>query len=288
MRALVAASVGLTVTFALAGRARVEQGRRRLHELTSTGGWRVPERVRRRLAAALRSAAVDVEPEAAVELTAGVAATATILVLVVAPPLALPAALSVPVTAVVALHIARHRRDRRTEAALPDALEQVSAELRGGGTVVDAVVALAVSDGPLGDDLARVSARTDLGQALHESLAAWTDESDLHGVRATAGALAVASTLGGQAADAVEGLAASLRERLAVTAEARSLATQARLSAVVVGVAPLGYLVMSALVDPQAVLVLTGTAIGRICLVGGLVLEALAALWMRRLVRVEV
>lgn len=288
MKALLVASLGFVVAGVLVGRARVEPGRSRLRELGASGGWQVPEPLRTRLSARLRAATFDLEPEAAVELTAGATAAATVLTLVVAVPLSPLVFVSVPCAALIALRLARHRRGRRTEAALPDALERVSAELRGGGTVADAVATVAESDGPLGDDLARVRSRTDLGSALPESLEAWTAESDLHGVRAAAGALAVASTLGGRAADAVEGLAASLRERLAVTAEARSLGTQARLSALVVGGAPLGYLLVSALVDPQSVLVLTGTAVGRMCLVGGLVLEGLAALWMRRLVRVEV
>ncbi len=57
------------------------------------------------------------------------------------------------------------------------------------------------------------------------------------------------------------------------------------LSAGVVGVAPLGYLAFSALVDPHSVTVLVATGVGRVCLVVGLGLEALAALWIRRIVR---
>ena len=66
-------------------------------------------------------------------------------------------------------------------------------------------------------------------------------------------------------------------------AEARSLSAQARLSAVVVGAAPLGYLAFSALVDPAAVTALVDTGVGRVCLVLGLGLEALAGLWIRRI-----
>jgi tight adherence protein B len=107
-------------------------------------------------------------------------------------------------------------------------------------------------------------------------------------VRAVAGALAVATTVGGRAADALDGLAASLRERLGAAAEARALSSQARLSAMVVGAAPMGYLAFSALVDPSSVSVLLTTATGRVCLAVGVVLDALAVLWMRRVVRDDV
>ena len=108
-------------------------------------------------------------------------------------------------------------------------------------------------------------------------------ERDVGDVRAVAGALAVAETLGGRSAHALDGLAASLRDRIGAAAEARSLSAQARLSAVVVGASPLAYLVFSALVDPGSVGVLVGTGAGRACLVVGLLLEGVAALWMRRI-----
>jgi Flp pilus assembly protein TadB len=76
-----------------------------------------------------------------------------------------------------------------------------------------------------------------------------------------------------------------LRHRLDAVAEAHALSAQARLSAVVVGAAPLGYLAFSAMVDARAVTALVGTGVGRVCLVAGLALEALAALWIRRILR---
>jgi tight adherence protein B len=102
-------------------------------------------------------------------------------------------------------------------------------------------------------------------------------------VRAVAGALAVAESLGGRSAHALDGLAKSLRDRLGAAAEAHSLSAQARLSAMVVGASPPAYLVFSALVDPGSVGQLVGTGIGRVCLVSGLALEAAAALWMHRI-----
>ena len=127
--------------------------------------------------------------------------------------------------------------------------------------------------------------RTQLGLPLEDALAAWPADHDAAGVRAAAGALSVAAAMGGRAAEAIDGLAASLRHRLDAIAEAHALSAQARMSAVVVGAAPLGYLAFSALVDPGAVTALIDTGVGRVCLVVGLSLEGLAALWIRRILR---
>ncbi len=257
----------------------------RARSLGSRSRWRVPERVRVRLVDALRDADVSLTPEDAVGYWGIAATAAALLAAALAPVLAVAAVLAVGAAGPVALVFARSRRERVFVAGLAPALEQVAAELRGGGTVAAAVDRIAAGRGAVAGDLRRVHVRTQLGLPLADALAGWPADHDAPGVRAAAGALAVAATMGGRAADAIEGLASSLRHRLDAVAEARSLSAQARLSAVVVGAAPLGYLAFSAMVDPAAVTALVTTGVGRVCLVVGLGLEALAGLWIRRILR---
>ncbi|MFN8027599.1 MAG: type II secretion system F family protein [Acidimicrobiia bacterium] len=252
--------------------------------LRRRSAWRVPAVVRGRLVRALERADVDLEPEAAVTTwalavlggsTVAAAFSPSLVVLVLAAALVGPP---------VAARIASGRRERRFAAALPAALETIAADLRGGSTVPQAVERVAAPASPVAPDLRRVGARAALGLVFVDALAGWPREHDRPPVRAAAGALAVATTMGGPAAGALDGLASSLRDRLDAQAEAHALSSQARLSAVVVGVAPLGYLAFSALVDPGAVDVLVGTTVGRVCLLVGLGLEGLATIWIRRIV----
>lgn len=284
MTTVLVAVLGGTFTAVLVRIARRVDGGARARGLGDDRRWRVPGRLRGRLERALADAALEVQPETAVEI-AGVGIGASVLLaLAVAPGL-------VPVVAVVALvagpiglRLARGRAERQFVAALPGGLEQVAASLRGGAAVGESLGVLGACP-PLASDVRRVQARAALGVGLADALAVWPQERPLAEVRAVAGALAVAATLGGRAADALDGLAASLRERLGALAEARALSAQARLSAVVVGGAPLAYLAFSAVVDPSSVDLLVGTDIGRVCLLLGLGCEALAALWMRGILR---
>jgi tight adherence protein B len=118
-----------------------------------------------------------------------------------------------------------------------------------------------------------------------DALGQWSVERPLPGVRAVAGALALAVSVGGACAGALEGLGESLRARDATIREAQALSAQARLSAFVVGGAPLGYLIFASVADPGSLDALLSTNAGRVCLVVGLALEGLAALWMRALLR---
>lgn len=257
----------------------------RVRSLGPRSRWQMPARVRTPLLVALRNADVSWTPEEAAEYW-GIAIAATALpAAAMSPVFAVLAVVGVLAAGPVALVLARSRRERAFSIGLPAALEQVAAELRGGGTVAGAVDRLAGGTGAVAADLRRVHVRVQLGLPLAQALAGWPTDHDVPGVRAAAGALAVATTMGGRAADAIDGLASSLRHRADAVAEARSLSAQARLSAIVVGAAPLGYLAFSALVDPAAVTALIDTGVGRVCLVVGLGLEGLAALWIRRILR---
>ena len=96
-------------------------------------------------------------------------------------------------------------------------------------------------------------------------------------------------SVGGACAVALEGLGESLRAREATIREAHALSAQARISAFVVGgAAPVAYLVFVSLADPGPLDLLVTTNPGRACLMVGLLLEGLAALWMRALLRSDV
>jgi tight adherence protein B len=237
------------------------------------------------LARALHDAAFASTPERAVEVWSLVCGIAVVVGLGLAPAAGVCAGGVVIVGGPAFLRSAGQRRARLVAAEVPVTLERVGAELRVGGTVAGAVATLAAGDGPLAPDMQRVETRIRLGSPLSGALRAWARERRVAGVEAAAGALALSATVGGRAADSLDGLASSLRDRLAVAAEARALSAQARYSAWVIGIAPAGYIVVSAVVDPRSLHALLGTDAGRACALAGVVLESAGAAWMRAIVR---
>jgi tight adherence protein B len=275
---------GLALWFALRARRYAVADRLRLDR--SRTARRMPEWLRVRLERALDAAALELSPERALSTWAWVATVAAAVGLGFGgPQIALGLTIAVAVGTPAAVLGMHERRARQIAGAVPETLERVASELRSGGTVATAIGAVAAADGPLASDMARVDARVRLGAPLTQALDAWSQERDVSGVDATAGALAMCSAVGGRSADALDGLATSLRDRLGVAAEARALSSQARMSALVVGGAPVAYIAWSAVVDPHSLHVLTGTTFGRACLLIGITLEALGAWWMRSIVR---
>ncbi|MCA1843729.1 MAG: hypothetical protein LC792_11210 [Actinobacteria bacterium] len=183
--------------------------------------------------------------------------------------------------------MAGRRRDAAVTASLPEVLDRVAGGLRAGAGAVpalsDAAVAADLPE-PLAADLARIIERAE-ERGLGLALEMWAAECPLPAVAAAAGAFEVAITAGGPAAPALEGLAAGLRDRHDAAGEVSALSAQARLSAIVVGAAPVVSLALSLLADRRVAPTLIGTATGRICLLTGIALEALAAVWMHRIVQ---
>jgi tight adherence protein B len=286
VRALIIGVVGMLVAGRCVIAARRYAVTDRLRPDRADSGRRVPAWLATRVERALDAAAIDVPVQRALSTWIWSATVAAVVGLGFGgPQIALGLAVATAAGAPIIVLTLHERRAHQIAIAVPETLERVASELRSGGTIATAVGAVAAGDGPLASDMARVDTRVRLGASLSEALGAWSRERRVAGVDASAGALALCASVGGRSADALDGLATSLRDRLAVAAEARALSSQAQMSAVVVGGAPVAYIAWSALVDPGALHVLTGTLFGRICLLLGLGLEALGAWWMRSIVR---
>ena len=202
--------------------------------------------------------------------------------------LAIVAILLVVVGPVVVLASMSGRRDRAVEASLPEALEAVARSLRSGASLHLAVGEAAESvPGVLGQDLAHVAVEAACGTPLARALVEWERRRPLSGVRLTVAALGLGAETGGAQGRAVDGVAETIRNRLAVAGEVRALSSQARYSGLVIALAPLGFSALASMTDERTAEFLFRTPVGLACLVGGIGLDAAAALWMHRLAQVE-
>lgn len=204
------------------------------------------------------------------------------------PALAVVAAVLVAGAPALVLGAVGGRADRRLEAALPEALESVARALRGGASLQGALgEAGDATPGRLGDELCDVVASTGAGVSLAAALDQWAERRPLPAVRLGVAALALAAETGGASARAVDGVAETIRGRLAVGAEVRALSAQARLSALVIVLAPLAFSALAVASDDGTSTFLFRSPAGLACLVVGLGLDAVAAIWMQRLSRVD-
>ena len=217
---------------------------------------------------------------------AAVAAGLAVLGALGGPLLALAAAGALAATPRV-LHPGLQRRvRRRRDEQLPPALDRLAAELRSGCTLGPALIAVAEHAAPpLGTELRVLASELRHGASASAVLERWgAGPSASAEVHLAASALALGSEAGGELARSVDDVAATLRERRELRAEARALATQARASAAVLVLAPPVFTLLVSTVEPGTLRFLLGSAPGLACLVGGVSLDLIGARWMARIV----
>lgn len=185
----------------------------------------------------------------------------------------------------VALRLASGRADARLARSVPDALDAVARSCRAGSSVVSSLGSLGPADGPAGAVFAEVARRVERGVSLGAALDDVVDTHREPSVRLAAAALLVGAETGAAPARAVEGVAATLRDRAALEREAAGHATQATASAAVLVVAPVGFGVVAIVTDPRVGGFLFGSPIGWACLVAGVVLDVVGAWWMSCMVK---
>ncbi len=219
---------------------------------------------------------------------AAVAVAGAASVVVGGGPVLVGAAVVGPPAAVLA---AQGRAAAQRARQLPLALDAVAAGLRGGASLRAAIADAASVGGALGAELTTIAAQAGNGRPLADALAQWADEwgaptrPGAAANRLAGAALVVAAELGGPGAAAIDAAAISLRERSAADDEIAALSVQARLSALLLTLTPVGFAFLLTSLDPTSAHFLLGTRAGWACITGGLLLDVAGAIWMGRLVR---
>lgn len=188
---------------------------------------------------------------------------------------------------------ARGRRRARAAAAerdeqVVDAVVSVTAAIRAGQSVPQALAfAAAESAPPLRDALRRLEGALQVGVPLEQALRVWTDEVGTDDARLVAGVLAMHRRSGGDLPAVLDQVVETLRERRAAAREVRALTAQARLSGTILGVLPFGFFAFLWLTSRSDIEGALRSPAGVTVIGVGLVLEALAFLWIRSLLEVR-
>ncbi|RMH68778.1 MAG: hypothetical protein D6683_16605 [Actinomyces sp.] len=177
------------------------------------------------------------------------------------------------------------RRRRRLVAGLPEFCDLVARSLRSGAGLGTALGEAGAAVPAVAGSVQGLLARSAAGMPLERALDRWAVEVAHPDATLVATVLTLGRVSGGALARPLERAAATLRERRELADEVAALTAQTRSSALVVALTPLVFAVLAARTDPEVGRVFTSTAVGRLCLVGGVLFDLAGLWWMRRLTR---
>jgi tight adherence protein B len=187
------------------------------------------------------------------------------------------------------LLLRRRKRLKRFAAQLPDALELIARALRAGHSLAAgfSLVASEMTD-PIAKEFGRVFEEQNLGIALDDALEAMTRRIPNLDLKFFATAIILQRQTGGDLAEILDKISRLIRERFALWGQVQALTGEGRLSGVVLlALPPLLFVVVWRL-NPDYVVPLFTDPMGKKMLAGGVIMQLLGALAIRKIVNIKV
>lgn len=188
----------------------------------------------------------------------------------------------------VVCRVMRSRRQQKMVAQMPDALTMLAGSLRAGSSLQSALTMVVnESQAPLSQEFSMVLREHRLGLPLQDSLARLAQRFEVEDMALFASAVTMAREVGGNLAEILDSLAATLRTKATMEGKIRALTAQGKMQAWVVGLLPLMMGFVLYVIDPAAMQPLFTTTYGWIMLaiVSGLLL--LGAVLIRNIVSID-
>ena len=183
----------------------------------------------------------------------------------------------------------RKRRKKKFEAALPDTLQLMAGSLAAGLSLAQSVDTI-VREGtePIAGEFRKVLIETRLGLSLETALQGVADRFQSKDFDWVVMAINIQRQVGGNLAELLKTVAATMREREYVRRQVAALAAEGKLSAMVLGGLPPVFLLYLLLANHDYVIVLFTRPMGILMLVAGATILTVGIFWMSRIVKVEV
>ena len=193
----------------------------------------------------------------------------------------------------LAMHIyVSHKIGRRRTAfgeQLPDVLQLIAGSLQSGFSLPQALDAVVRENTqPAAGEFSRALAEARIGADLEDALQRVADRMDSTDLRWSVMTIRIQREVGGNLAEVLLTTMGTMRERAFLRRQVRALSAEGRLSAIILIALPILVGAWFFYSDPKYMRLLYTTVPGLIMFIGSAVLVVLGALWMRKLINIEV
>ena len=279
-------------------RRRQLQGRKRNQQATTLATatdfatdqiGKILEKRGRGLPGQLELAGIHMKASDVVLLTVSAAMAAGAgTMLVVNPVVGLVVALIIPVVGQLVLGFLVGRRKRAFAEQLDSTLQMMAASLRAGYSLLQAVQAMgAEADSPTKDEFSRVLNETRIGRPLNDSLIEVANRMGSEDFNWVAQAIAINREVGGNLADVLDGVARTIRERNQLHRQVAALASEGKLSAVILMALPFGVTAFLTVANPGYLNRLFTTTIGWGITGAAIIMLIIGGVWLRATVKIK-
>jgi tight adherence protein B len=187
------------------------------------------------------------------------------------------------------LNFKASRRRKKFLGQLPDTLQLLAGTLKAGYSFMQGVEAVSQEvEDPMGSEMRRVVSEAQLGRPVEEALEASAARMDSSDFEWAVMAVRIQREVGGNLAELLMTVAETMTARQRLRGEVAALTAEGRVSAMVLGILPIGLGFMLYLINPEYMGLLFSETIGRIMLLGAAVLAGAGFLWMKKIIDIKI
>lgn len=181
------------------------------------------------------------------------------------------------------------KRQKAFLAQLPDTLALLAGTLRAGYSLMQGVEAVSqeVAE-PMGAELRRVVTESRLGRPLEESLEASAARMNSADFSWAVMAIRIQREVGGNLAELLLTVGDTMTQRERLRRDVAALTAEGKVSAIVLGLLPLGLAGAMFVINPEYISTLFTTKAGNVMLGAAVVLAGFGFFWMKKTIEIEI
>lgn len=181
------------------------------------------------------------------------------------------------------------KRQKAFLAQLPDTLALLAGTLRAGYSLMQGVEAVSQEvDEPMGSELRRVVTESRLGRPLEESLESSAERMNSPDFSWAVMAIRIQREVGGNLAELLLTVGDTMTQRERLRRDVAALTAEGKVSAIVLGLLPIGLAGAMFVINPEYISALFTTKAGNVMLGAAVVLAGFGFFWMKKTIEIEI
>ncbi|MDW7740442.1 MAG: type II secretion system F family protein [Bacillota bacterium] len=183
----------------------------------------------------------------------------------------------------------KRKRSLQMTEQLPEALNIISSGLRAGFSFPQAVsIVVREMEPPLAVEFSRVLRENRVGKPMDEALTDLLDRVENDDLELLVTALLIQRQVGGNLAEVLDSISHTIRERVRIKGEIRTLTAEGRISAIILSLLPIFIAGVIVLLNPDYILTLVQEPIGIILIAGAICMQVVGIFIIRKIVAIDV
>jgi tight adherence protein B len=190
---------------------------------------------------------------------------------------------------IVFLKIKQQKRLQKFNSQISEVLVLISNSLKAGYGFMQAVEMVAKEmNPPIQSEFVRVMQEVNLGATTEEALAHLTERVSSNDLDLVITAMLIQRQIGGNLSEILDNISHTIRERVRIAGEVKTLTAQGRLSGLIIGALPVGLATFLLLLNPKYMMELFTDPRGQLMVGYAIVAELIAIVIIKKIITIKV